>query len=220
MFDQLYVLTRRGICVYSGPPTGISEHLSKIPGISSTEITYPIEMLIKHSCSSEVSSNVQTLFKLVKRSLSKTNSELEKDTQLVLDGVVSNRARFSLQSVYILILRYFMYIKGYLWKEWLPFLILYISYGFQLSIFFDSAIALPSGCVNLEDDFNNTCSRSPEKMKEEKQMFDNLRYNLFLSNLFIIIVMMQTGLSLIKELGLFFNEHRNGKKYYFKLFLN
>ena len=84
-------------------------------------------------------------------------------------------------------------------------------YGFQLSVFFDSAIALPSGCLNLEDDFNNTCLKSAEELKSEKQMFDNLRYNLFLSNLFIIIVMMQTGLNLMKELGLFFNEHRNGK---------
>lgn len=217
MFDQLYVLARGGICVYSGPPTGISEHLSQIPTISATEMAYPIETLIKHSCLSENSLNIQAFSTLVKRSLSKANFQLEKDTQLVPDGVLSNRARFSLQSAYILILRYLMYIKGYLWKELLPFLILYILYGFQLSIFFDSAIALPSGCVNLEDDFNNTCSRFPEKMKEEKQMFDNLRYNLFLSNLFIIIVMMQTGLSLIKELGLFFNEHRNGK-FCFKLY--
>lgn len=211
MFDQLYVLARGGICVYSGPPTNISGHLNQIQAISAAEMKYPIETLIKHSCSPESSPHVQALSKLVQQNMPKDNFELEKDTQLVPDGFVSNRARFSLKSVYILILRYLMYIKGYLWKEWLPFLILYIAYGFQLSIFFDSAIALPSGCVNLEDDFNNTCSRSPEKMKEEKQMFDNLRYNLFLSNLFIIIVMMQTGLSLIKELGLFFNEHRNGK---------
>lgn len=213
MFDQLYVLARGGICVYSGNPSGIAAHLNRIPEIASTEMTnYPIETLIKHSCSKGVdSSTVKVLSSLTEKNLLKSTLRLEQDTQLVPDGVVPNRARFSLHSVYILILRYLVYIRGYLWKEWLPFLILYIMYGFQLSVFFDSAIALPSGCLNLEDDFNNTCSKTAEELKSEKQMFDNLRYNLFLSNLFIIIVMMQTGLNLMKELGLFFNEHRNGK---------
>jgi len=211
MFDQLYVLANGGVCVYSGPPNAISGHLGQVPEIVTSKKSCPIETLIKHSCSGHEDPIVQKLCHVNSKSLLDDDVNLEADAQLAPDGVLANRTRFSLHSVFILSLRYLAYIRGYLWMEWLPFLVLYTIYGLLLNVFFDSSIALSSGCVSIDDDFNNTCSIKQEELEERMNIFANMKYNLFFSNMFVMIVMLQCGLNLVRELDLFWNEQRNGK---------
>jgi len=80
-------------------------------------------------------------------------------------------------------------------------------------VFFDAQIAIPSGCISFDADFNNTCSLSEESINDHMLMLQNLRYNLFLSTMFSFLIMTQITLNLMKELELFLNENRNGNVY-------
>ncbi len=141
---------------------------------------------------------------------SQENQDASKNIVQLGDSILVNRVRFSFRSVWILFTRYIAYLAGYLWKEWLVFLAMYLVYGFNLSIFFNPAIAQSSGCISLEEDFNNTCQWSAELQQNEKLMYENFFYTFFFTNLFVIFVMLQTPLTLHAELPLFLNEHRNG----------
>ena len=212
MFDHLYVLAHGGVAIFSGPPTTISTHIGNIildstTDMSNRNVEQPIETLIKYSCSG---TQIESVQKLMANVLFIQPEELLEEAQLVTDGVVQNRNRFSFVSVYILFCRYLCYIRGHLWKEWLFYVIMYLGYAFVIRIFFDPDIALPSGCLNLEDDFNNTCARSHEALMEDKMLANSFKFNFFMSNMFQFLVLVQISLSFGKELIYFSNEHRNG----------
>src|SRR5699024_3842638 len=132
----LYVLARGGVCVYSGPITQIQAHLEQITEIESTEPKFAIEMLIKHSCASHQDEIVQKLVSLTDQQYATATviTELKEQTQLVPDGVLPNRKRFSILSVFALSLRFIAYIRGYLWKEWAFAAFNFIGYGIVLAL--------------------------------------------------------------------------------------
>ena len=217
MFDQLYVLARGGACVYSGPPNTISTHLRTVDAHLDiiTEWNSPIELLVKHSCNGHHDPIVKQLIENNDQQFYSTNSEqiiikLKEQTQFVPDGVLQNRTSFSLTSVYILSIRYIQYIFGHLWKQWLIYIAIYLMYSYLLTFFFDPQIALPSGCVRLDEDFNNTCDHTVDKIEEDNRLKKNFKYNFFVNNIFIFIILLQSSLNFRKEIVFFYNEHRNG----------
>lgn len=218
------MLASGGHAIYSGPPEDIERHLSQLQEASFTKnehSEYPIETLIKYSSLKvENSLALQQLKNLT--FLAATNIK-EKDNMLketiLLENtnsrLMTSQIRFSLTSVFFLCKRYFLYMCGYQWKEWLAFTIFSLLYAFNLSFFFDPSIASVSGCLSLESDFNvtNSCSVEGEAQRTlERALSTNLIYTFFFSNIFFLIVILQTPINLVTELPLFFNEHRN--RYY------
>ncbi|OTF76732.1 hypothetical protein BLA29_010252, partial [Euroglyphus maynei] len=114
MFDELYVLALGGVCVYSGKPTDIEQNLSSD---SNHDKLSPIERLIKYSCHNHEDSKVQDLSRLTNNKILSEPENIVKDTVAIIDGIPTNRNRFTLQSCWILILRYTMFILGY---QWIP----------------------------------------------------------------------------------------------------
>lgn len=212
MFDQCYVLARGGVAIYSGPPMMISNHLTKIPEIKADlEVKFPIEKLIKYSAFDHNHLIVQKLVKLNFEQNQKEDTDVAEQTQQVIDGIQLARPRFSLRSVSILSQRYLAYVKGYLWLSMIIYIAIYLFYGIILRIFFSEKIAFTSGCLDLEDGFNNTCNRDQERLEREMNLASNYRYNFYLNAIFLFIVVLQTSLNFSKESVFFFNEHRNGK---------
>lgn len=213
LFDQLYVLARGGVCVFSGAPTAITTHLQSVSQIHSQECTYSIELLVKCSCRGHLDPVVQQLVvgnDQQFRQNCKQSILLDKQTHLTPDGVIQNRTRFSIASSYVLTLRYLSYIYGHLWRDWLVYVAIFAAYSYVLTLFFEPQIALPSGCVDLEEDFNNTCGRTAEKIEEDEQLKKNFKYNFFMYNIFIFLILLQSSLNFRKEVVYFYNEHRNG----------
>ncbi len=196
--------------MFSGFPIEIEHHLKLVAGLEHNEsVSHSIETLIKYS-NLNIENNI-IVKEMEKITLVKQKSQIaSKNIAQITSSILSNRVRFSFRSVWILSTRYCAYLSGHLWKEWLIFLVMYLIYGLNLSLFFNPAIAQPSGCINIEKDFNNTCHWSPELQQNEKLMYENFIYNFFFTNLFIIFVMLQTPMNLYAELPLFLNEHRNG----------
>ena len=178
MFNQLYVLSRGGVCIYSGPPSLIREHLVQCSRTCSmfkssnaqssqshneeedydNQFRYPIENLIFHSCQSYNDSVVQQLSIL-------TNNNLDHHSKLinihpVLEGVFQNRRRFSLNSVWLLSQRYLALFGAIQWLPMLFYMLNYLAFAYVLNQIFDPQIAQPSGCINMEEDFYNMDSEN------------------------------------------------------------
>lgn len=205
--DQLYVLARGGICIYAGGPSKVYSFLTELPDAKPSDPRYAIEDLIRISSCSIDNKLVQSMAKLVK---TKNSKSLPEETHLVPDGVQKNRRRFSLMVMYILTQRYFCYFRGTLWKFWLFFMINYFFYGISLRIFYDKSMVYYSGCISLEDDFNQICSRSQKSVDEMSLMLNNFKYNFFFATFFLFFILVQFSLNFLLELQLFTNEHRNG----------
>lgn len=211
MFDQLYMLARGGVCIFSGPPSEIHSHLEQVCEISQSGTQFPIETLIKQSCSSESTESVQKLAKLTASQFENTgNLQLFEQTQPSPDGVIRNRKRFSLHSVFSLSLRFLAYIRGHLWKIWLFTIISSLGYAYSLTFFFNTKIIYVSGCINLEED-TRKCTKTTQEAEDEFLLIDNLRYTFFFSSIYFLLIMIGTLINFTQEFPYFLNEHRNGK---------
>ena len=223
MFDDVYVLAKGGVCVYSGHPNEIRQHLSQHSASNDVhKDLFPIEELIKYSCLDHNNFQVKNLVQATKtKILDKNSYNLNEETQLVLDGIPNNRVRFSIHSIWILIIRYCYFIRGFQWIHLLIFPLCLLIDGLIMGLIFDPKIALPSGCINLEDDFNNTCARTEQQLTDESDLRTNFAYTVTHLNMFLNLIMLQSALMFSKDFVYFLNEHRNGKtisRYFMTIF--
>ncbi|KPM03255.1 ABC transporter sub-family G-like protein 5 [Sarcoptes scabiei] len=213
-FDQCYVLARNGVCIYSGEPGQIRHYLDRIPESlepNRNEDRFPIETLIKYSCTGHRNPVVTHLVTETANAVAKLDQTLLADTVLVKDGVAFNRNRFSLRSFWILCRRYFLFLIRHQWFEWFVFIIIYMAIAFSLAYSYDASIAEPDGCLNLNDDFNEICGmKSEEKLLEELRLANSFKYLVFMVILYSFALCTQTMFTFSNELKYFINEHRNG----------
>lgn len=212
MFDQIYCLARGGVCIYSGPPNRIGESLRLIPEIKLPEpcgCTVPTEELMKYSCISYDDPLVNKLFKLSENKiLQEVTEELKNDLVPLLNGIQLNRPRFSLLSFWFLFFRNWIYQKNYLWLETVSYAVLYMCHGFVLRFLFNPKMVFTNGCLTYEEDFNNL---SPTRLQQQIDLVNSSCFTILINVFFILIFMVQSEFTLVKELMFFFNEHRNGK---------
>ncbi|KAH7637213.1 uncharacterized protein LOC124495078 isoform X3 [Dermatophagoides farinae] len=210
MFDQVYVLAKGGVCVYSGPPSDMRQHLTKVSDRMDQDDIFPVEELIKYSCLSYDDPSVQDLVRLTNERILNDNLILLNETVPVLDGIPTNRNRFSLKSVWVLILRYAFYVRGYLWQLLCIMYCLYLGFGSALNIVFDHNMIYYDGCVDLLDDFNNTCNQTQDKDDEDFDLKASFIYAAFTNNMLFFLFLLQASIMFSKEIIFFRNEHQNG----------
>jgi hypothetical protein len=214
LFDKLYVLAKGGICIYSGPPQQISTHL-KGCDINLTQIQVPIEVLLKHACSGSDDQNVINLAKNTSKEKQSIIYRSEGETILFPDGVEFRIKNFLLIDLWFLFLRTITYTYRYFWKLLLLMLFSYLCCGFFLTLFFRDDIGKVSGCISFEEDFNSTCNKTKDKIKEESLLTQNINYNIFVIMLTIFLQIIATTMTFTTEVKIFFNEHRNGRSILF-----
>nr|XP_046912722.1 LOW QUALITY PROTEIN: uncharacterized ABC transporter ATP-binding protein/permease YOL075C-like [Dermatophagoides farinae] len=217
IFDEVYVLAKDGVCVYSGRPNAIVNHLSKVLNFDSKLNHHhhnqfsPIEQLINY-CSLEMTDSiVQKMVNITDDHIIK-NAEIQipKQLQLIIDGIQRNRERFSLKSSWILLQRY---IHNPLFKWTIIMSIFPIILIVLLRQFYPDRIARQNGCFNfIEEDFNNTiCDDEPNGWKTmNKDLLDNTRFTIYMTFIFLTWILIPASILFTREMILFHNEHRNG----------
>ena len=217
LYDQLYVLARGGVCIFSGLPAQIQstlEQASASVNKSSTSFSpFPIENLIRQSCLGPEESINQALVELTRSHFSTTSfqAELSEQTALVADGVQHNRARFTAHSVVVLARRQLSYITAHLWKEWLFFALCSTAFGASLRLLYSAdRISTVSGCLNLEDDLSQCRAKNATDLEKEFALKDNLIYGNFFCAFYLMLVLLAGARSFLHDYELFSNEHRNG----------
>jgi hypothetical protein len=148
------------------------------------------------------------------------NEKTSKEKQLILkrcneetilfpDVFKFKSKTFKIIDFWLLLLRTITYTYKYFWKLLLIQFVLYIFLGYSLTIFFSPDIGKLSACISFEEDFNNTCNKTIEKI-EQKLLTQNLKYNFFAMALVLLIQLINSCTTFTSEVNLFSHEHRNG----------
>lgn len=222
LFDTLYVLAKGGVAIYAEHPGKIQKvfdatvnSAQKQSSFKETKFSpFPIENLIRQSClGAEDPTNLElaTLIRAQFFESSAFKVEIAKQTALFSNGVPTNRTRFNATSIKTLSTRYLACIKGYLWKEWLFFVLCSTGFVASLRLFYSPTIATYSGCLNLVEEDTSACAvKSISKLQEEFALKDNLTYGYFFTTFYQVMVVLFTSRPFISDFQLFESEHRNG----------
>ena len=154
LFDQLYVLTSRGQCIYNDHPSKIKEHLNKFQ-VKLLDYQVPIEKLIKIASSSD--SNNVLVNNLVKRAFGEVISSKKwmKDAKLHNKSFCQENKSFKFTDLMILLRRTAKneLIGG--WKIQLSCLFCYLLTILVMHYLFPNDIGTDPGCTEETIDLRN-----------------------------------------------------------------
>ncbi|KAH7637519.1 abc transporter-like protein 17 [Dermatophagoides farinae] len=208
LFDQVYILARGGVCIFSGPPSQISDHLQQVCNDDNGDgdDKFAVEEMMKYSSLNHLDQQIRTLVQSTNESI--LDDQLLTDTQYILDGPQMNRTRFSLQSIRILIERQFYF---YIGSPMARFLILAVTTftmlnGLIIKSLIDPDIAYRNGCISLDEDLLD-CNHSIEGRLE---LYISYQYANCCLNNFGIICFIFFAMIFTSQRKLFQIEHRNG----------
>ncbi|XP_046916781.2 uncharacterized protein LOC124497203 [Dermatophagoides farinae] len=212
LFDQVYILARGGVCIFSGPPSQITDHLQQVCSDDRgyKDEKFAVEEMMKFSCLNHLNPQIRILAQSSNVLIRDNHFEnqLMTDTQFVLDGLPINRTRFSLHSVIILIERQFYYYIGSSITQFLLFFFLCFSFvnGLILKSLINPSMVFRSGCMSLDEDLSN-CNRSKD---ERMELLINYNYINHLQDSFGLISCFFFAAMFVSQRNLFKIEHRNG----------
>jgi hypothetical protein len=219
-FDNIYVLAKGGVCVYSGLPQDVKTHLSECD-IICNEFQVPIELLLKISSNGVNDNRVKKLCtktsEIRKIIIQKCNDE----TFPSFDGISFKSKRFIAMDFWNLLLRTMTYTFASQWKALFAQFIVIEIMGFIGALFFSIEITKPNGCLYFRSAFfDSTCTETVEKLEEESLLSQNIKFNFAYISALILFELVMTNLTFSTSVKIFLNEHQNGMcfKKSFKLF--
>ena len=184
LFDQLYVLSIRGHCIYNDHPSKIRRHLVECE-VPLMKYQVPIEELIKVASSSD--SNNEFANKLVKKTFEDSISLEEswmKDSKLLKKNFSHINKLFNLYDLLILLRRTARneLIGG--WKIQFGFILSYCLSLFLMLYLFPNDIGTDPGCTEENIDLRNISlinQRILDALSGKEQKFQqNIKFNFFI----------------------------------------
>ncbi|CAG2109311.1 unnamed protein product [Medioppia subpectinata] len=239
MFDQLYVLSKGGHCVFAGRPNHLKDHLNNC-GITCAPDILPIELLLKIS-----SKFPNSVFKKRELTLNNNNNTKESiNTTLVLESneidkliesswkpsqqfkencLMSGKLSktidkqtnyFHLHHFYYLLCRGITCFVRYQWRVSASLAIFSFSVSAFLLYLYDTDIGHESGCLNLfASNETPSMTTSQEQMlhilSQESKVVLNLKCQFFGIAFLQFVSMACTILVFPQEVRIFLNEHHN-----------
>ncbi|CAG2165983.1 unnamed protein product [Oppiella nova] len=134
LFDQIYVLAKGGVCVYSGAPQELGHHLNKC-GISCKSHQKPIDMLMKVTSNTIEDQTVRQLVKQTSRDTEWLDEKCENETKLSPNGIQFKAKTFIIKDIWYLMTR--MMTNDYIckWKQLLAELMFFILFPILLATY-------------------------------------------------------------------------------------
>ena len=174
MFDKVFVLSKGGHCIYSGRPQHLRQYLNESEAnIGRHQL--PIEAMLKYSCFDVEEPIVQQMMKTTfHNEMIAVKERAEKESDIALDGIRLFYKRFFIRDFAILLKRKLFKIFRDEWRLIGFQSLFYIVFASILIWVYNLDIGDPSGCVNLEEDFNNTCAKTGKKWREEEPLTYNI----------------------------------------------
>ena len=210
LFDKLYVLAKGGQTLYSGQPDNLAHFLGNC-NIGYSEDQVPIELLLKYSCYGTNEQNVQKMIEMTQQLEEPLlDSRYTEETVQFLDGIERKSKRFFVRDFSTLVLRSVTHTYRHKWKIIAIESMLYMGFAIFLKYIYGTDIGVPTACVNIEDDYNNTCTKTEEKLAEETLVDYNIKYNMDVLIIILFFNVLVATMTFTGELPVFLSEHRNG----------
>ena len=146
MFDNIYVLAKGGVCVYSGLPQNLKQHLIECH-IDCNENQIPIEVLLKVSSKDR---SDESLNGLKDKKNSENNNLYEKclNQKMISYSEQTNTSkRFSFKDCTQILLQTMTSTRKSHWKVYLIFFSFMIFSGVMMRSHQNSEMIKPDGCV-------------------------------------------------------------------------
>ena len=209
MFDKVLVLSRSGQCIYSGEPRQIRTYLAD-HNAHITERQLPIEALLKYCCHDSDDSIIKTMIdSSSQKELNVIDVRVKDETDLSINGIEQLAKRFFWRDLNILLLRRANSLLHYEWRVLAFQLAVYLTFAIVMIWIYNYDIGSPSGCLSIDEDFNNTCVKTVTKLREEELLAYNIYYNHNILLILMLLSIIMPTLTFSADLTLFFNEHRN-----------
>ena len=204
MFDKIYVLAKGGVCVYSGTPFKLRQHLSDCD-IDCHQNEVPIEKLLKIS-SEENNPKIKQMIVLSKFDF----KVVREDPNLQqINGNEYRTQRFTAIDFYYLLKRTMRHKYICNWKSLVMLFLIYQIFILTLKSMVNPEMIRPNGCLEL--DFTFGCNQTLEALTEENLLKDNIRYNFYFVTFLSIIVVINISVNFCHDFNQLKNESKNGK---------
>lgn len=211
-FDNVYVLSRGGYHIYSGPPHDLCRHLTDCDiDISNSN---PIEALLRIASNSYEEDNDV-------KQLSKINDDIKPgilqrcaNEAIISENAVKHRIKkFSFRDFWNLLKRNMICSYVFEWKSIAMQIVLYLLLAINLSFLYNRNIALVDGCADKKIFIlGHECNDTEESLREESRLKQNIQYNISFITGTSFIQIIITTLTFTSRVNIFMNEHRNGKQ--------
>uniref|UniRef100_T1KQF9 ABC transporter domain-containing protein n=1 Tax=Tetranychus urticae TaxID=32264 RepID=T1KQF9_TETUR len=210
LFDQLYVLSRAGRCLYQGRPEVLRSYLSQFQ-VNCPNGHNPADVIIDAAEMLKVRLLEESSAKLIEFEM----DSIDTSSMSEVEAMRENRNHLSLRHMMYLLRRSFLHgtCREPLW--------LFIRVGLHvfvallLSMLYDGNIGVDNGCLRVNSAgyyYRPNCTEQVplSRLREESNIDRNISY-LFFNLLFLMFAaLMPTVLTFPSEIKIFMNEHRNG----------
>jgi len=156
MFDNIYVLAKGGICVYSGRPQNLKTHLNECD-VECNQFQFPIEIVLKVCSEGTNNKNVKQLSRKTSEMLESMKERCNNELNLSSDGITLISKRFIVIDLWTLLLRTMTFTYISQWKASLTQIIIFIALGVTFRLTYNSNIAKPDGCLDFSFALNGSC---------------------------------------------------------------
>ena len=211
MFDNIYVLAKGGVCVYSGSPSNLRQHLIYC-GIECNEKQFPIEMILRVSSNEENNESIKRMVEKTRINLPDISTKQYLKQKI---GSINITKRFFPIDFYYLLLRTISskYMKQ--WKEVVIQVLIYLSIAFSMKSLVTPEMVIPNGC--LEIDFGMGCNQTVQDIKDEALLKLNINYHFYFTVSLSLIVVIIHSLTFCSDFKILFNECKNGNQLFLSL---
>ena len=207
IFDFLYVLSKGGLCIYSGRPQHIRSHLNECD-INCSEDQIPIEILLKIGFNGFDDQTVITLSDKTHQNMRADEERASHELMHSSNGIPIESKSFSFEELYHLFNRTIICFIRHKWKEFSIQAVIYLLIAIYIREHLDFDLDGPDSCIPK---VSNSCAITPEFINNMKLMQYNQSY--ILLTLFVLITTTLCLSSIIfgPQLKVFFKEYRNRK---------
>ena len=207
-FDSVYVLAKGGVCVYSGFPKNLRQHLNECR-IDCNENLIPIEVLLKVCSEEKTSENITQLIVGTNETLKQLNEIcLKQNMQSVDENVMQNKI-FSLKDLNILFRRTLRHTFVANWRFFALQLFVFILLSVVMSVHYNLDMIEPKGCITIE----GGCKQTPKDVQNEILIKQNIKYHWGLLGYTFIIMIIFPVIPFSIEYKTVCNEINNSKSY-------
>ena len=207
MFDSVYILAKRGVCLYSGSPHNLKERLIDCK-IKISEDLNPIEKLLE-ICSNDTELDQKTILSnKTKENNKNLYNDCLKERMRPLIGKAIIAKRFNAKDLLFLFLRFLNYSYKCNYKTTLLLILMVFAFHFAYKQTINYDMIEEDGCIKIE--MGMQCKSTLQDSNKEYFIRQNINYYLLMVTIISCLTIMLTTVMFSKEYKTFQNEHKNG----------
>ena len=203
MFDSVYVLAKGGVCLYSGPPQNLRQHLNDCQ-IKCTQNESPIEKLIKISSYGLSDENTVKLY----RNTNEIQSMISKEQMIAKHLNTSRPKAFKFIDFWYLFERFLLSYYYINCDYFVKIILIYTSMSLIISQLYSHEISKADGCFRANTTSNMSCF---EEEDQKTILSQNQALLMFTSAISIILLSSVIAYGVARSIPIFQSEFENGQ---------